>query len=109
MEDIHANIFFEMCQQVGGPRLLLSKPRGNRTDPSSGSKNPIASAPKSTNDVDAADIDTAETEGQVCGGSGCMSSDGVERRHNLRANFVRKLCLTSVLGGSYKKKARTMS
>lgn len=68
LEDTQANVFFDLCQQMGGPRLLPSKPRGNGTDSSSGSKTPIASAPKCTNDIDAVDADAAETEGQVCGG-----------------------------------------
>lgn len=65
MEDTQATVFFDLCQQMGGPRLLPSKPRGNRTDPSSGSQNPIASALNSTSDIDAGDVDVAETECQV--------------------------------------------
>lgn len=77
MEDTQENMFFDLCQQMGGPRLLPSKPRGNQTDSSSANKNPPASAPKSTNDIDAADVDVAETDGQVCVCGWSMSSDGV--------------------------------
>lgn len=113
MEDTQANTFFDLCQQMGGPRLLPSKTRGHQTDSSSGSKNPIASAPKSTNDIDAADADVAETEGQVCvegawvamTGSDGVGKDASNRLEGIepRARVGRKLFSTSAPRDSCEK------
>lgn len=75
--DTHAKLFFDLCKQVGGPRLLPSKPRGSSTDDLSSKNNgPVASvsSQRSNEDVDKAEVDAANTEGQVC--KACAKGEG---------------------------------
>lgn len=66
-DDTNSGVFFDLCRQAGGPRLLPSKPRGNRNERSSESQGPMASFTKVSNeDVDQAEFDASEREGQVC-------------------------------------------
>lgn len=67
VSDTHANQFFDLCKQVGGPRLLPSKPRGRGADLSLESNGPVASVHRpSSQDVDNVEVDATKTEGQVC-------------------------------------------
>lgn len=67
VSDTHAKPFFDLCKQVGGPRLLPSKPRGSSTDPSSENNGPVASiSQRSNEDVDRVEADAANMESQVC-------------------------------------------
>ncbi|CAM9498650.1 unnamed protein product [Ectocarpus sp. 12 AP-2014] len=65
VKDTQADRFYDMCRQVGGPRLLPSKPRDYGTATPSKQESSTSSAEDSTNErVDFAEIGSAETEGQ---------------------------------------------
>ncbi|CAM9476639.1 unnamed protein product, partial [Pylaiella littoralis] len=65
VSDTHAKQFFDLCKQVGGPRLLPSKPRGRGADLSLESNGPVASVHRpSSQDVNNVEVDATKTEGQ---------------------------------------------
>lgn len=65
-ENCH-EMFFDLCQQIGGPRLLPSKARGNRPISIEESNDKEgASAPHAFEDIDRIDGDALGKDGQVC-------------------------------------------
>lgn len=81
MSDTHAKLFFDLCKQVGGPRLLPSKPRGKSTEPSPESNGQVASVHNPSNeDVEQAEVDGTTKESQVCEGvqeRSCGARNGI--------------------------------